>query len=433
MKKFVQRSVLGLTVIFLAVIGATLSLSKLERSNSGVHTRLLVPLLGLASAKVAIHSGTGDSTVIKGLLDGPVVKIGADQSWSATWFCEQRAHRKILKGPALTIECAGKSSSFALAAPLPAAPGVTPMPEKLLILSDIEGNIAYLDGALRKLAVVDAGGAWAFGANRLVIAGDSVDRGRDVFAVLWRLHSLSMQATAVGGRLDVLIGNHEQYILRGNISRAHPEHVYALEQMGGVASAFASDTVLGAWLRQQPVIVKVGDVLVTHGGVSPTVAKLGLTVDQLNAASATYWRHGTAAKAALDAVFGIDGVTQYRGYFMALPDTYPKATDADVDHVLQAFAVKTIVVGHTIVEKITGLYGDRVYAVDVNSNTAEPQALMFVHGTPTVLDTGTPRALPDEKQAATLRRLDLFSGADWRTLARLVRRSYQLSQLPHPY
>ena len=203
--------------------------------------------------------------------------------------------------------------------------------------------------------------------------------------------------------------------------------------MGGVAAAFAPDTVIGAWLRAQPVIVKVGDVLVTHGGVSPAVAKLGLTVEQLNAASASYWRQQSAAKRALDAVFGIDGVTQYRGYVMALPEAYPMATDADIDHVMQAFAVKTVVVGHTIVEKVTKLYGDRVYAVDVNSNTAEPQALMFDNGAPSVLDTGTPRALPEEKERGTLRRLDLFSGADWRTLARLVRHSYQLSRLAHPH
>jgi hypothetical protein len=83
---------------------------------------------------------------------------------------------------------------------------------------------------------VDADGNWDYGSNHLVIAGDSVDRGRDVFAALWRLYSLSLQAQRSGGAVHVLLGNHEQYILRGNLTRAHKEHLYALEQMGGHAA-----------------------------------------------------------------------------------------------------------------------------------------------------------------------------------------------------
>lgn len=433
-KKVLVRAVAGFAIVSVALVGGTLAFTKLEINKSGVHTRLMVPLLGLATAKVAVHAGTGDSVAIPGFLDGPVIKRSADgDAWHAAWFCQDRVHRQQGTGPALSIDCAGTSRTFAVAAPSPMAAGVTPMPEKLLILSDIEGNIAYLEGALRRLDAVDTNGNWSFGANRIVIAGDAVDRGRDVFAVLWRLHDLSLQARAAGGRLDLLIGNHEQYILRGNTSRAHLDHIYALERLGGVDAAFAPDTVIGAWLRAQPVIVKVGEVLVTHGGISPTVARQGVTVDQLNAAIGRYWRKEPADKSALDAVFGMHGIAQYRGYLIDLPEYYPVATSTDVDRALQAFGVKTIVVAHTIVEKVTGLYDNRVYAVDVNSNTAANEALMFVGSVATVVDTGTPRALPDEKERGSLRRLDLLGADDWNTLSRVVNRSYQLSRLPHPY
>lgn len=308
------------------------------------------------------------------------------------------------------------------------------MPEKLLILSDIEGNIAFLDGALRKLGVVGADGDWAFGANQLVIAGDSVDRGRDVFAVLWRLHGLSAQAKKAGGRVQVVLGNHEQYLLRGNASRANSEHRYAVEQMGGAKNVFSADTIIGAWLREQPVLVKVGRVLITHGGVSPVVARQGLTVDQVNDAMRRYWQGSPLSPAELDAVLGNSGVAQYRGYVMEVEGQYAKATQQDVDQALRAFGVDTIVVGHTIVEKVTGLYGNKVYAIDVNSNTAAPEALMFVNGAASVVDTGTPRALPEEgDEKLVSRRFRLFDSADWRMLGRMVQRTYQLSRLPHPY
>ena len=431
--RIAKRVAAGMALLLVAGIAASIAASKVERTPAGVHTRLMVPLLGLAYAKVPMHAGTGDKPNIAGFLDGPVIKRNPDRSWSATWFCENQVYHHTGYGSSVHIACAGKNSNYSIAPAAPAQPGITSMPEKLLVLSDIEGNIAYLNGALRKLGVVDANGAWAFGANRVVVAGDAVDRGRDVFAVLWRLYGLSQQASAAGGRLDLVIGNHEQYILRGNISRANPEHVYALEQMGGVDASFGGDTVIGAWLRTQPVILKIGDVLIAHGGISPSVARQGFTVDRLNAANGSYWRKGKPDAPALDAVFGMHGVSQYRGYLMELPDVYPMATQDDVDLALRAFGVKTIVVGHTIVEKVSGLYADRVYAIDVNSNTAAPEALMFVNGVPNVVDTGTPRALPDENARGGLRRIDLLSADDWTTLSRMARRSYQLSQLPHPY
>lgn len=431
-KRFVVRGMLLVVLLPLVMFTGMLFFATIESTRGGVHERLMLPLLGFGHVKVAMPGGTGDAVVIPGLLDGPVVRARANGGWSASWFCEDRVLRQDGNGAELRIACAGKQYTFAMSAPLQAAAAVVPMPEKLLVLSDIEGNIAFLDSALRQLNVVGAAGTWNFGANQLVIAGDSVDRGRNVFAVLWRLHGLAQQAKAAGGSVHVLLGNHEQYILRGNTAKAHPEHVFALEKLGGAASAFGSDTVIGAWLREQPVLVKVGKVLVAHGGISPAVAKRGLTVDQINAAMRRYWRGEPVAAAELDAVLGYSGVTQYRGYLHADKDRYPMATADDVTQTLRAFDADTIVVGHSIVDKVTGLYDKRVYAIDVNSNEAAPEALLFVDGVATVVDTGTPRALP-EKGARVTRPINLLAGADWSTLGQVTRRAYQLSQLPSPY
>jgi hypothetical protein len=333
----------------------------------------------------------------------------------------------------MVIECAGKRHIFGVRDDMTAPPsGTFPAPSRLLILSDIEGNKVYLDRVLRNLEVVDAEGKWRFGANHLVIAGDSVDRGRDVFAVLWRLHGLAKQARAAGGQLHVLLGNHEQYILRGNTSRVHPDHLYTLTQMGGPVAAFGTDTVIGSWLRRQPVVLKIGKVLITHGGISPAVLKQQLSLEQINDGMRRYWRGENASAAQLDAALGPAGVTQYRGYIEAMPDQYPAATADDVEAARRAFGVDHIVVGHTIVERVTGLFGNRVYAVDVNSNTAAPEALMFVNGAAQIVNTGAPRDLP-ELQRGEIRPIDLLSGSDWSTLSRNAARTRELTQLPHPY
>lgn len=422
----------GILVLLLAVAAVALYHSKFEVTPSGVHSRLYVPVNSTSYAKVTLFAGTGDNATLPGFLDGPVVRRAADGSWNASWFCEDRAHQQQSVDAQLVVECAGKRSVYPMtAAVAPAANGgVLPMPERVAVLSDIEGNLPFLDGSLAKLGVTDAAGAWAYGKGHLVIVGDAVDRGRDVFAVLWRLYTLAQEAQRAGGGVHMLLGNHEQYILRGNTTRAHLEHVYALDQLGGPIAAFAADTMIGGWLRAQPVVLQMGTVLFTHGGISKATADSGLTVAQLNEAMRNYWSGTPSAKPALDAVLGQGGVTQYRGY---LDEADGLASAEDVQHVLDRFGASTVVVGHTLVDKVTMLHGGRVIAVDVNTNDAADEALVFEGGKARVvpvLDRGLP---PEQKARGQQRDFQFASASDWRALGRSAWRAVELARLPHPY
>lgn len=431
-----KRWCVGMAALMVAaVLGALawLSAGRVESTQGGAHRRLLLPI-GSGAVGVQVYSGSGDAVMLRGHLDGPVVRRGRDGTWSATWFCQDRAYTARGRSDNLEIACAGRRQSFALdSAPVPAA--VAPMPARLAVLSDLEGNLRFMDAALARLGIVDGDGRWQYGRGQLVVLGDSVDRGRDTFAVLWRLHELARQAHAAGGAVRVVLGNHEQYILRGNVSRAHPEHRYALREMGGYAHAFAADTVIGAWLRAQPVAVKLGRVLLVHGGVSPGVADAGLSVDDLNGAMRNYWRTvpGTATRsAALDAVMGSAGVTQYRGYLMALDEAQPMATQADVDRVAAHHGVDQIVVAHTLVDRVQFLHGGKVIAVDVNEAQARPEALTYVDGVARVVDIGVARDL-DTQPLTRTREFSLWEPADRRLLGQMVGAYRDLSALPQPY
>src|SRR3546814_5105738 len=89
--------------------------------------------------------------------------------------------------------------------------------------------------------------------------------------------------------------------------------------------------MIGEWLRQQPVALKLGSVLFVHGGISPRVARTGLDVGQLNAAMQDYWNDTDPhpPSPGLDAVLGHAGVTQYRGWFRALEGRYPEASRSE--------------------------------------------------------------------------------------------------------
>ncbi len=424
----------GSLLLMVGLVATSLSFAHFELNESGVHKRLLLPVSASRNVAITSLTGHGDNPRIPGFLDGPVVRRGAGLRYSATWFCEDHTETREGEASELKIDCAGKTHRFLLGQAPVVAAEVAQMPAKVVALSDIEGNLAYLDAALAKLDIVDAQGNWKFGSNRLVIVGDSVDRGRDVFAVLWRLYGLTQQAHQAGGAVHTLVGNHEQYMLLGRIKSLNLEHAHGALRMGGLKSAYESDTILGEWLRKQPVLVKIGPVLFTHGGISPAVAAQKLTIAQINGAMPRYWRGEAPGKPELDAAMGLNGLTQYRGYIGVPELATAMATDQDVSNVLQAFGASTIVVGHTVVDKVNALYGGRVYAIDVNENEAAAEVLVFENGVPRAVDIGVPRNLPDEKQrAAGMRRVKLSDGADWRALGSLAKQSYEVSRVPHPY
>lgn len=431
-RTYLLRGVGSLAVLFLAILAFALFNADIELSEAGVHKRLLVPL-GSGTAGIHTYAGTGDRVHMPGFLDGPVVRKKTDGAWAATWYCEDKVQHATGSSAELVIDCAGQRRSFPVSRTPVVADSVFDTPADTLVLSDLEGNDRFLSAALQSLGVTDAKGSWAYGSNRLVIAGDAVDRGRDVFSVLWRLYALSLQAQDAGGAVHLVLGNHEQYVLRGNISRANRDHLYALTRMGGAVNAFAPDTVIGRWLRLQPVIIKSGRTVITHGGVSPVVADSGFTINNLNSAMRRYWSGDMPSKAELDAVIGPAGVTQYRGYLEDGEERFARATEGQIGDVLAHFGARTIVVGHTVVERVTALHAGKVWAVDVNSNTARPEALLIRDGEPLVVSTGVGRELEETSTRRLTRPFRLFAAPDMAMLKGLLMSNYALSRIPQPY
>lgn len=433
--KLFMKVITILFSIFTILIFTIFATSAVESTQNGAHKRLLPSVGTSKTIAVNLFSGTGENVKIPNFLDGPIVRKSKHGHWEASWFCENRVEKTTVKTPNLAINCAGTVHTFSLEpSPIPDA-YVKSVPEKTIVLSDLEGNLSFLENALKKLQIIDSNGTWSFSNNRLVILGDSVDRGRDAYAVLWRLYHLNQQAHKAGGAVHVVLGNHEQYVLRNNISRMNPEHLYALEEMGGYEGSFARDTIIGSWLRKQPVILKIGSVVFVHGGIHIDITKAGHTLEQLNASMNAYWnKNGSRAtkSSLLDSVLGYRGVTQYRGFVMPLEDTYPQATQVDVEAVLKHFNASHIVVAHTLVDRVTPLYQNKIYAVDVNANDAKAEVLSFENGIPKIINIGISRNL-QESEKTVMRNFNITDGKDIEILRQWIQHTYALSQLPHPY
>jgi len=263
-----------------------------------------------------------------------------------------------------------------LRAPATAEAARFPSPERVFVLSDIEGNLPALLRLLRAGGVVDDALRWTFGKGRVVFLGDLFDRGLQVTECLWVLYELEARASAAGGALHFVLGNHEVMNLTGDlryVRRKYHENAALLREP--LEELYSASSVLGQWLRTRNVALQLGDELFVHGGVSPSVAAAGATLEQLNEAlhaalAAERWSQPKSGPLAL-AAGSPDGLIWYRGYLKA-----PQIASAELDAVLEKLAVRRIVVGHTVVDDVSFVHGGRVLAVDVHHASGHSQAAL---------------------------------------------------------
>ena len=237
-------------------------------------------------------------------------------------------------------------------------------PARLFIISDLEGNYVGLTSLLQGNKVIDEEGNWSFGQNHLIMLGDLFDRGPDVTPVLWLLYKLEQQAQKKGGNVHVILGNHEIMIFQGDVRYIHRKYQQQEADTNiPYVSLYAPNTVLGAWLRSKPAIIRVGTSIYTHAGISPELFshKIDLNVinelirdKNLETNEAVAWQDPRTS-----ALFGGKGLFWYRNWIEETPD------EDQLDKILTFYKAKTMVIGHTIVSEPTFYHQKKLLAVDV--------------------------------------------------------------------
>src|SRR5436189_292071 len=81
--------------------------------------------------------------------------------------------------------------------------------QRLVAVGDIHGDLDAFTGILQRARLVDPMRRWTGGQTVLVQTGDFLDRGPNARGVMDLLMSLQKDAPRQGGRVDVLMGNHE--------------------------------------------------------------------------------------------------------------------------------------------------------------------------------------------------------------------------------
>ena len=198
---------------------------------------------------------------------------------------------------------------------------------RVVAIGDIHGAYEPLVAILRSAGLVDEQTSWSGGDATLVQLGDFTDRGPRVRAVMDLLMRLQEEAPAGGGRVIVLLGNHEALNLVGElrdasapaffdfaseVDEAAREEEYramvratrARARLTGAPRpvfdeaaretwmrthpagrlaylrALEPDGRYGRWLRGLPTVTVIGEVVFLHGGIDPELS--GKAPDQIN-------------------------------------------------------------------------------------------------------------------------------------------------------
>ena len=277
--------------------------------------------------------------------------------------------------------------------------------QRIVAVGDLHGDYPAWIAIARDAGLIDSKNRWTGGRTILVQTGDIVDRGPDSLKIIKHLRKLEKEAARAGGRVIVMVGNHEAMNVTGDLRYVDPgeyaafvnQHSAALRDTAWQAngkifianykrkfpqmsdkeiraawfastplgllehqSAWAPTGELGRWAIGLPAVVKLGDTLFVHAGLSAPYA--GLPIDEINRrVSAALAARETAMSSIINDPLG---PLWYRGLItrgaafeqevaaaaVAAGAPAPVARpsiEAELDMVLKAYGARRLVIGHT--------------------------------------------------------------------------------------
>jgi hypothetical protein len=276
---------------------------------------------------------------------------------------------------------------------------------RVVAVGDVHGSPGNLIVILKSAGLLDANLTWTGGASHLVLNGDLIDRGMSDRGVLDLARRLQSEAEAAGGRVHVVLGNHEGMNLKGNLRYVSKESFAEfadLEKQSdrrkswtafkegyrrdqtlllrkvfdeqyppgyfGRLRALAPDGEYGSWLLLQPAAIKINGIVFVHGGLTPKSAAMGL--NGINEEVHRTLRTGSRPSD------WNQGPLWYRGNSLQ----NERIERGPLAQVLESLDARALVVAHTPTgsRRVTARFNGSLYRTDVGmAYGARPQALVF--------------------------------------------------------
>lgn len=379
---FCCRLLVGVSLFLLAgVVPLPAGSAPLFRLHGeyGLHVRVLADSLEVHWMTMAVDTG--------------FVRFDAGGKPGATILtARSTVHRARLPRPAagqFTLEYGSLHHSedrhrtaidFGLEKPAPTArlTGI----DSIFVFGDVHGQFDAVRQLLLHAGLVDSSLSWRGGRAHLVFLGDLFDRGDDVTRVLWLIYGLEQQARRQGGRVHLVLGNHEIMSIIGDDRYLSPKEKNIADAYGTTYKQLfdIEASLLGRWLASKPGMLMLDDVLLAHGGITTNYARY--PIDAFNDSLYAHLREpvffdlldDSAGLARYDSTyftkrllffFGDLSPFWYRGYVQS--DTLAPFLDA----VLKHYKARLHVVAHTPVATIRQSYKGKLIAVDLQQPATE--------------------------------------------------------------
>jgi len=301
--------------------------------------------------------------------------------------------------------------------------------------------------------LVDDHADWAGGDSHLIQVGDLPARGPQTRKAMDLLMKLESQASSAGGHVHALIGNHEAMIMYGDYRQIIPEEFaefrtpqseetlkavfeqdvaerkqlhtfprtakeieefkqkwfeYHVPGFAEYKQAFLPSGQYGKWIRSHNVVVRINDVLYSHGGISPEF--LSIPITRIN--KTIQAELADPSKLPPGMTTNLECPLWYRG----LVEGDEREMAQHVRSVLEKFGVRRIVVGHTVTRSaILPRFNSTVIDVDIGLSKffgRPPACLVSEKGDAYVLHRGTKLPVPGGSKEELLAYLRAAAAAD---------------------
>lgn len=296
--------------------------------------------------------------------------------------------------------------------------------DRLVAVGDLHGDYDAWLRIARDARLIDDKGRWAGGRTTLVQLGDVADRGPDSLKIIQHLRQLQKEAKRSRGQVIVLVGNHEAMLVSGDYRYVHPgeyeafvtrrsrqkreatfraletqlkkfyqlrdpeisddqvrEKWFAETPLGKVEHniAWSPKGELGKWAASLPAVVKVGDTVFVHGGISASYALV--PIPEINRRVREALMAGsTELEAATNDQMG---PLWYRGLVLGTGAGGRPTAENELTVALKAMGAKRMVIGHTpSLEGIVDDFDGRLVRIDtgISSHYGGPLSWLEING-----------------------------------------------------
>jgi hypothetical protein len=276
---------------------------------------------------------------------------------------------------------------------------------KVVAIGDLHGDYDQYVRALKANKLVDKKLKWIGGDIHLVQLGDVTDRGPDSLKIIEHLMKLEKQAAKAGGKVHILVGNHEAMNIQTDLRYVHPgEYAALVTKKSGRTQASYIDAVfrqmlstkpevadkeaetranlakyfplgyvehrrlwepgqkLARWYAQHNAVIQINDTIYLHGGLDPH-NETHRSLEEINEEV----RAELSAKKPWNLTVDERGPLWYRG--LALHTAEEEL--AALINMLERYDAKRIVVAHSVTNgAVTPRFDRRVILSDVGLGKA---------------------------------------------------------------